>query len=154
MPAPAATMAAAARPAAAAAINRPTATVTPTPTPDPALPATVNDLEVISQLSAANTACDQDKTSAQQERALEAPRAFFVGRQISLTGIINDVRSLSTGYDAIVELEKIDSDSTIDLSEELALSLNRGDRVLLEGELEIKGCWFYNDIKGTLTLLD
>lgn len=130
----------------------------PTATPEPTVSATasvaVNSPEVMAQFVARDEACDDDATSAQQERALDAPRAFFRGRTIALTGSINDVRDLSSGFDAIISLDKISKDILVDLDEELALSLNRNDPVLVEGQLEITGCVFYDKITGTLTPLD
>lgn len=131
-------------------------TETPTPAPDTQapLPDDVDSQEALDQLAARNAACNPDTTSAQQDKALVAPRAYFLGKTVALTGYIDDVRNLDGKYDAIISLEKVDARARIYLEEALALTLNKGDHVLIEGELEIVGCVFFNDVTGELTPLE
>ena len=112
----------------------------------------LNDAEVLTQLANMRTACGGDKTSAQQQAALDEILPFFDGRQVQLTGTVDDVRNLMDKFDVIVSLDGIDRDVMVDnLPDDLALSLNRGDAVLLAGELEIMFCMMYPKLIGTVT---
>lgn len=85
----------------------------PTPTLTPGAGAasgssTVNDPEVLAQLTNARAACSGDKTSAQQQAALDEVLPFFVDKEVQLTGSVNDVRDLNGKFDVIVSLDQID----------------------------------------------
>lgn len=113
---------------------------------------TVNDPEVLAQLTNARAACSGDKTSAQQQAALDEVLPFFIDREVQLTGSVNDVRDLNGKFDVIVSLDAIDRDILIDeISKEQALALNKGDAVLLTGKLDLPYCVMYAKLFGTVT---
>ncbi len=112
----------------------------------------VNDPEVLAQLTNAREACSGDKTSAQQQAALDEVLPFFVDREVQLTGSVNDVRDLNGKFDVIVSLDQIDRDILVDeISKEEALALNKGDAVLLTGKLDLPYCVMYAKLYGTIT---
>lgn len=117
--------------------------------------AIVNDPEVIAHLEAREEAriksCDRSLTSAQRESVLDKVRPFFDGRTITLTGTVDDARNMNGTFDAIVTFDKVKSNVRIVVPEELALSLRRGDPVLLEGQLKIVGCGGFDELTGTLS---
>lgn len=128
------------------------------PAPEPlaesatAVAGAINDADVLTQLANMRTACGGGKTSAQQQAALDEILPFFDGREVQLTGTVDDVRDLMDEFDVIVSLDGVDRDVMVDkLPEDLALSLNKGDSVLLAGELEIGHCMMYPQLIGTVT---
>lgn len=132
--------------AAVAATPAPAQAVAPSP-----VSGAVNDPAVLAQLEALRAACDSSMTGIQQERALDEVRPFFSGREVQITGTINDVREATSGFDAIIAMDKLSRDIlVVDLTEEQALSLNKGDAVLLTGTLEATACGFYVKLKGTI----
>lgn len=109
--------------------------------------------EVIAAIQTRHEICLSDATSAQQVEALKEPQAYLNGRTVALTGDVWDVRDLNPGYDAIIELDHNEAQARIFLEREQALSFERGDYVLLSGEYVANGCFVYDEIVGTLTLL-
>lgn len=135
----------------------PQSVVAPEPTPSTIpLPDTANLEEVLLLLAAKDKVCDlsANTTSAQKEQALNEIRSSLSDSSVILTGFIQDVRNIMS-YDAIISLQKVDTDILFDnLPEDVALTLGRGDYVLVEGRLEIGGCFIYSKVIGELRVLD
>jgi hypothetical protein len=123
-----------------------------TSAPAATVAAMANDGDVLTQFDAITAACNPDTTMAQQRKALDAVRPMFAGRQVELAGTVVNVRDLSGMYDAIVTLEGTSRDVRItNLSEEQALALNKGQPVVLVGEIDVSGCTAYVQIVGTIS---
>lgn len=131
----------------------PLAAAEPDSEPAPAQPVDgANDPEVLAQFDAITAACSSDFTHAQQERAMDEIRPYFAGREVQLVGTVDNVRDLSGSFDVIVSLDGAGRDVRMpSIPEEQALSLNKGDQVVLVGEVDAQGCWAYVQIDGTLS---
>lgn len=118
------------------------------------LPDQTNSPVFIDAFHKIESACDPNLTSAQQQEGLEQVITYFHGKQIAMTGNIDNVRKTSNGYRAMVALEKVDTSVAIDLPKEQALSLDKQDYVLIKGEYTRYVCGIYGSMIGTLTPLN